>query len=114
MGGPIQEVFASVGHRIALGLDPAAVWRGVGEEATLAPLGAALARSFETGAAVTDTIDLLSADLREQERTGIQVRAKGVEVRAAAPLGACFLPAFVLIGIVPLVVGTFGSLDFFS
>ena len=28
-----------------------------------------------------------------------------IEVKAAAPLGLCLLPAFVLLGIVPLVAG---------
>jgi hypothetical protein len=32
-------------------------------------------------------------------------------VRTAAPLGACFLPAFLLLGVVPTVVATFVSLE---
>ena len=31
-------------------------------------------------------------------------------MKAAAPLGLCLLPAFVLLGIVPLVAGAFASL----
>jgi hypothetical protein len=33
-------------------------------------------------------------------------------VRAAAPLGLCFLPAFVLVGIVPSVVSAFTAMSF--
>jgi hypothetical protein len=33
------------------------------------------------------------------------VAARAVAVRAAAPLGLCFLPAFVLLGVVPTVLG---------
>ncbi|MPZ96075.1 MAG: type II secretion system protein, partial [Propionibacteriales bacterium] len=36
---------------------------------------------------------------------------RSVGVRAAAPLGLCFLPAFVLIGIVPAIAGAFAALD---
>jgi hypothetical protein len=32
-------------------------------------------------------------------------------VRAAAPLGLCFLPAFVLVGVVPAVVEAFAALS---
>jgi pilus assembly protein TadC len=37
--------------------------------------------------------------------------ARSVGVHAAAPLGLCFLPAFVLVGIVPSIVSVFGSLE---
>jgi hypothetical protein len=33
-----------------------------------------------------------------------------VGVQAALPLGACLLPSFVLIGVVPLVAGSFSLL----
>jgi hypothetical protein len=51
--------------------------------------------------------------MRARARAEVEARAKTVEVRAAAPLGACFLPAFVLLGVVPLVAGLFGSLQLF-
>jgi hypothetical protein len=40
----------------------------------------------------------------------LQKRARTVGVRAAGPLGLCFLPAFMLVGIVPTVVGGFAHL----
>jgi hypothetical protein len=33
-------------------------------------------------------------------------------VRTAAPLGACFLPAFFLVGVVPTIIGVVGTLTF--
>ena len=33
-------------------------------------------------------------------------------MKASAPVGVCFLPAFVLLGVVPLIAGLFGSLRF--
>ena len=38
-------------------------------------------------------------------------RARAVGVRAALPLGLCLLPSFLLLGIVPLVVGMLSDLD---
>ena len=43
-------------------------------------------------------------------RSEAEARARTVGVRAAAPLGLCLLPAFVLVGVVPLVAGTVASL----
>jgi hypothetical protein len=39
-----------------------------------------------------------------QERAGeLELRARAVGVKAVAPLGVCFLPAFVLLAVVPIV-----------
>jgi hypothetical protein len=47
--------------------------------------------------------------VRRRRRARADAIARGVGVRAAAPLGACFLPAFLLIGVVPTIVGAFGA-----
>ncbi|HET7683597.1 MAG TPA: type II secretion system F family protein [Marmoricola sp.] len=113
VGGPLGETLRGVEHRLALGLDPLTVWRQLAAQPTLAPLGRAVARSHESGASVVEAIEALSADLREQSRTEAQVRANAVEVRAAAPLGVCFLPAFLLIGVVPLIAGVVSGMALF-
>ena len=72
-----------------------------------------MARAHETGASVRTVVERLAVDLAAQRHVAAQERARTVEVRAAAPLGVCFLPAFVLLGVVPMVVGVFGSMDLF-
>ena len=52
----------------------------------------------------------LAEELRERTRADVEARARSVSTRAAAPLGVCFLPAFVLLGIVPLVAGLVAQL----
>ena len=44
-------------------------------------------------------------------RADVEERARSIEVKAAAPLGLCLLPAFVVLGVVPMVAGVFGSMD---
>lgn len=112
VGGPVAARFRVVDHRLALGADPATVWREVATDQELAALGRAMLRAHESGASVTDAVRDLAADLRERERTDAQVRANAVEVKASGPLAACFLPAFVLIGIVPLIAGAVTSVGF--
>jgi Flp pilus assembly protein TadB len=111
--GPLADELSRVHHRLELGLDPARVWRELGAHPQLGPLGRTLGRAHESGASVAAAVDALADDLRNRARAEVEERARSVDVRAAAPLGACFLPAFVLLGVVPLVVGIFSSMELF-
>ena len=102
--GVREELRPWVG-RLALGSDPVAVWSELGRHPQLGRLGTSLHRAAVTGAPVSEALRRLSDDLRSARRADVQRRVRQVEVRATAPLGACLLPAFVLIGVVPLVAG---------
>ena len=86
------------------------MWREVASDPVLAPLGRVLARADESGAPVADAVARLSDDLARDARADAEDRARSVGVRAALPLGLCLLPAFVLVGIVPVVAGLVGPL----
>jgi Flp pilus assembly protein TadB len=105
LGARLREVSA----RLALGADHERVWRDLAADPALAPLGHTLARSARTGASVSTALARCSDDVRRRRRARADAIARGVGVRAAAPLGACFLPAFLLIGVVPTIVGAFGA-----
>jgi Flp pilus assembly protein TadB len=108
--GPLGGRLRSVAARLALGADPEVVWRDLATDPALGPLGNTLARSARTGSSVTTALARCADDLRRQRRTEAATIARSTGVRAAAPLGACFLPAFLLIGVVPTIVGAFGAL----
>ena len=61
---------------------------------------------MESGASVADALHRLAEDLRVTQRAALEARARSVGVKAALPLGVCLLPAFILVGVVPLVVGS--------
>lgn len=92
--------------RLRLGADPVSVWGALSTHPQLHQLGRTLARAAETGAPVAETLERLSADLRGRRRADVEARIRQVEVKAAAPLGVCLLPAFVLLGVVPLIAGS--------
>ena len=52
----------------------------------------------------------LAADARAQSRAEGEQRARRVGVLVVAPLGLCFLPAFVLLGLVPMLLSLAGDL----
>ena len=109
--GPAAERLSSVAARLSLGLDPVQVWGSLADDPQLGRLGRALARAHETGAPVVPAVERLADDLARSARADTEERARAVGVKAAVPLGLCLLPAFLLIGIVPLVVALLAGLD---
>jgi len=105
VGGPLGADLARVAARIRLGADPAEEWLALANDPTLAPLGRAAARATTGGAPIAATLARLARDQRRTARAAASARARTAGVRAVAPLGLCFLPAFVLLGIVPAVAG---------
>jgi Flp pilus assembly protein TadB len=112
--GAVADELLVVRHRLALGVDPATVWRSLVDHPQLRPLGRAFARAQQSGASVSLAVESLAAELAAESRSRTDALARSVEVRAAAPLGVCFLPAFVLLGVVPMVAGIFSSMRVFG
>jgi Flp pilus assembly protein TadB len=112
--GAVADELLVVRHRLALGVDPVTVWRDLAQHPQLGPLGLSLARAHRSGASVRDAVAGLARELSARSRSRTDALARSVEVRAAAPLGACFLPAFLLLGVVPMVVGVFSAMRLFA
>lgn len=108
--GPLGSELAHVAAALRLGSDAAAAWAGFVADPTLAPFGRAMVRVWDSGAALGDTLERLADDARRTRRAAADMRARAVGVKATAPLGLCFLPAFVLVGVVPLVAGAVAGL----
>ena len=110
--GPIAALDA-VAAMLALGADPDTAWQHADLDPDLAPLAAAARRSAAGGAGFADAVREHAAALRS-EAAAEAVRAAGrAGVLMTAPLGLCFLPAFVCWGLAPVVVGLIGKLDIF-
>jgi Flp pilus assembly protein TadB len=108
VGPPLSDVLAPVAAHLAMGTDPSTAWASAAATADLGAVVAPLARVLGragTGARSAATLRRLSRELREELAADASVRAQAVGVRVAGPLGLCFLPAFVLLGVVPTAVG---------
>jgi Flp pilus assembly protein TadB len=110
VGGPLAERFDGLCARLALGGSPATEWASLAQDQQLAPLARTMTRALESGAPVATGLGRLADDIRRERRTQSQIRARSVGVKAAGPLALCFLPAFMLIGVVPTVAGAFTRL----
>lgn len=94
-----------VADLVALGADPVAAWAPALEEPSTARLARAARRSARSGAAVADVAAAVAADVRAEAAEAVAARAERAGVLVAGPLGLCFLPAFLALGIAPVVIG---------
>ena len=91
--------------RMRLGATPAEAWREVAGAARLAPIASELARATDGGGSVRAALEHAAGRLRSEADATAMARAERAAVMVAGPLGVCFLPAFVCLGVLPVVVG---------
>lgn len=92
--------------------DPVSALRKIHTE--YSPFSAAaylLERSFITGAPLHSALGTLSEQLRRAVTQETTRKVRGVGVKAVLPLGFCFLPAFVLLTVIPIAVGLFSQIS---
>jgi pilus assembly protein TadC len=103
MAGTLGEDLRTVSRAMAAGADAAEAWSLV-EAPDLQSLGAILTRTRNTGAPVTPLLVLLADQQRQRAKAVAMDSARALGVRVAGPLGLCFLPAFLVVAVVPLIV----------
>jgi pilus assembly protein TadC len=103
MDGPLADDLGQVLRLTELGHDDVSAWRTLARHEQLGAAALDLARSVETGALLVESL-LVHAELAREERHGqVEEAARRVGVRSVLPLMVCFIPAFLLLGIVPTV-----------
>ncbi|WP_456599051.1 type II secretion system F family protein [Blastococcus sp. SYSU DS0616] len=90
-----------------MGAEPRRAWAD--QPAELAGLARVLVRAGESGAAAVPALVALAEETRTAARAQAQAAVQRAGVWVLAPLGLCFLPAFVCLGVVPLVLGIAGD-----
>jgi len=101
--GPIADDLGAVLNLINLGVSDVEAWHTLRTHPQLGPAAIDLARSVESGTMMVQTLAHHARDARTRRRASLEVAAKAVGVRSVLPLMVCFLPAFLLLGIVPTV-----------
>ncbi|MGX2996404.1 type II secretion system F family protein [Streptomyces sp. JNUCC 64] len=110
LGGPAGAALATGAAEIRLGAAPETAWRGL----TALPDGDRLARLLErageSGAPAAAPVARYAAEVRARRSRIQAARARRAGVLITAPVGLCFLPAFIVIGVLPVVIGLAGRL----
>ncbi|MDQ6658523.1 MAG: type II secretion system F family protein [Actinomycetota bacterium] len=105
------DVLEEVAALLAVGADPTAAWRGASVHPDLASIAAAACRSAIGGTTLAAAFSEQSRLLRRQNSDAASAAAGRAGVLMTAPLGACFLPAFLCLGLAPAIVGLLGTLQ---
>lgn len=104
-----SEVLNAVVARSSIGATDAESWVQLRDHAVWGDIARDIARSAESGTALTATLRAHANSARRRHRESLEAQAKRVGVKVALPLMCCFLPAFLAIGVAPVVIGLMGS-----
>lgn len=103
--GSIRTELLRVAALLRLGTSAPDAWRGLVDDPVLGPVAAVASRSADSGIKLADALTRSAATLREDLLCAATARAERVGVMALIPLGLCFLPAFICLGVVPIIAG---------
>ncbi|MBD0863276.1 type II secretion system F family protein [Gordonia sp. zg691] len=110
LAGPLTRV----ADLLQLGADPDTAWsalladsdtKGASSVDHLESLGAMARRTARAGSSLAGGLAELAEDVRRRAHDDSLAAAERAGVAISGPLGLCFLPAFICLGIVPVVVG---------
>ncbi|MFJ9826626.1 type II secretion system F family protein [Streptomyces sp. NPDC101160] len=105
LGGPVGERLIRTAAELRLGGEPAEVWRRFGEIPGAAGLARCLERAASSGAPAAEAVARHAEGLRAARARAAATRAQRAQVLITAPVGLCFLPAFLAVGVAPVVIG---------
>lgn len=105
LGGPVGERLARGAAEARLGGEPAGAWRSLGALPGARALARLLERADESGVPAASPVARLAAEARAAWGRSATERARRAAVMVTAPVGLCFLPAFVAVGVLPVVIG---------
>lgn len=109
--GPTGQRLVQMAALLRVGADVDRAWRPADGDPLLAPLSAAARRSDRAGADLADAVREQARAARRAAAGVDERRAQRAGVLMTAPLTLCFLPAFICLGLAPVVIALIGTLD---
>ncbi|MFG3123639.1 type II secretion system F family protein [Streptomyces sp. NPDC048201] len=109
LGGPVGDALARGAAEARLGGEPADAWGRLTALPGAGPLARLLERADRSGLPAADLVARLASDARAESIRAATVRARRAAVLISAPVGLCFLPAFIAVGVLPVVIGLAGG-----
>ena len=100
----IKEL-SQVAELLRLGADPVTAWASALDQPATALLARAARRTARSGAALARQTAELAERTRAEAADAAEAKAQQAAVAVAAPLALCFLPAFLCLGVAPVVLG---------
>ncbi|MGE2720226.1 type II secretion system F family protein [Mycolicibacterium celeriflavum] len=102
----VARVLARAADLLALGADPSTAWASPPDgDRNVDALLRLARRSASSGTALAQGVTDLATRSRDDAADAARAAAERASVLIAGPLGVCYLPAFICLGIVPVVAG---------
>ncbi|UNS98166.1 type II secretion system F family protein [Streptomyces tubbatahanensis] len=105
VGGPLGERLVKASTELRLGAEPALVWGRFAERPWGVEFARCMERAADAGVPAVESVARLAAELRARWIRAANGRARRAAVLVTGPLGLCFLPAFLAIGVAPVLLG---------
>ncbi|MFJ8022163.1 type II secretion system F family protein [Streptomyces sp. NPDC096311] len=105
LGGPVGERLARGAAEVRLGGEPVEAWRRLASLPGAGALARLLERAGESGVPAAVPVGRLAMEARAERGRAATARARRAAVMVTAPVGLCFLPAFLAMGVLPVVIG---------
>ncbi|USQ82666.1 type II secretion system F family protein [Streptomyces phaeoluteigriseus] len=109
LDGPVGKALARGAAEVRMGGEPSDAWRMLASAPGADALARLLERADVSGLPAAVPVARIAADTRADWARAGTARARRAAVLVAAPVGLCFLPAFIAVGIVPVVIGLAGG-----
>ncbi|MPY36905.1 hypothetical protein FNH09_38520 [Streptomyces adustus] len=109
LGGPVGSALARGAAEVRLGGEPGEAWRRLASIPGAEALARLLERAGESGLPAAVPVARFAADARAERARDAAVRARRAAVMVTVPVGLCFLPAFIAVGVLPVVIGLAGE-----
>jgi len=110
---PEADALRATAALLALGADAGDAWKPASDCPGTAELARAARRTARSGSALAEVAEELASRLRTAIADSAEAKAQRAGVLIAGPLALCFLPAFLCLGVVPVVVGLASRLTLF-
>ena len=102
-------ILHGIDAQLQVGRDPQDAWGSLADHPDWGPPARDAARSARSGTSLVECLRVHADEARRRRREQETKQARSVGVKSVQPLALCFLPAFVLIGVVPLVASLLGT-----
>ena len=102
-------ILHGIDAQLQVGRDPQDAWGSLAGHPDWGPPARDAARSARSGTSLVECLRVHADEARRRRREQETKQARSVGVKSVQPLALCFLPAFVLIGVVPLVASLLGT-----
>jgi pilus assembly protein TadC len=109
LAGPLGDRLARVERALRLGAPAGEAWSYLDDVEGAGRLHRAAERSGHSGAGFAGALHRVAEELRADRLLAAEAAGRRAGVLIVLPLGLCFLPAFVLTGLVPVIVAVLGG-----